>query len=88
MLRHAEDVDDAKRLDEVKRKLDAERIHKQRDVDREVADHDVTLMQEMFDPDGNVPASVEGEDDNEVTENKNEESNTFEDWTAQGGEDD
>jgi hypothetical protein len=88
MLRHAEDVDDAKRLDEVKRKLDAERIHKQRDVDREVADHDVTLMQEMFDPDGKVPASVEGEEDNEVTEKKRENANTWENGTAQGGDDD
>jgi len=62
MLKLNEDVDNAKRLDEVKTQLDSERISKQRDVDREVARHDQTLVEEMLDPDGEVPAGVELED--------------------------
>ncbi|WP_424001202.1 hypothetical protein ACOZ4I_15730 [Haloarcula salina] len=71
MVQYAEDVDDAKRFDEVKQQLDGERISKQRDVDREVADHDRTLVEGMLDPDEKVPAAVDdGETDDEVTERK------------------
>ncbi|WP_254271091.1 hypothetical protein [Haloarcula marina] len=71
MLQYAEDVDDAKRFDELKQKLDGERMRKQRDVDREVAAHDRTLVEGMYDPDEKVPAAdLDAETDDEVTEGK------------------
>ncbi|WP_135304120.1 hypothetical protein [Haloarcula amylovorans] len=73
MVAYAEDVDDAKRFDEVKSQLDGERISKQRDVDREVADHDRTLVEGMLDPDEQIPAAVEdGESDDDVTGKRRE----------------
>ena len=69
MVKYAGDVDDAKRFEEVKQQLDGERISKQRDVDREVADHDRTLVEGMLDPDEKVPAAVEDDQaDDEVTD--------------------
>ncbi|PSQ06657.1 hypothetical protein BRC92_00365 [Halobacteriales archaeon QS_4_69_31] len=87
MLQYAEDVDDAKRLDEVKEQLDSERVQKQRDVDEKVAKHDRTLVEEMLDPDNEVPAAVEREEfvDDEVTRHRREES---EGAVADGGEPD
>jgi hypothetical protein len=63
MVQLSEDIDDAKRFDEVKDQLDSERVQKQREVDREVARHDSTLLQEMLDPSEDVPAAVEFGDD-------------------------
>jgi hypothetical protein len=62
MVRAAEDIDDAKRFDELKAQLDSERVRKQRDVDQEVARHDATLVEEMLDPDEAVPAAVDDPD--------------------------
>jgi len=77
MLRFAEDVDNAHRFDELKSQIDRERLNKQRDVDREVQRHDRTLVEEMEDPDENVPAAIEKVDDGdeEVTERRREKSN-------------
>jgi len=69
LVNYAEDVDDAKHFDEVKQQLDGERISKQREVDREVADHDRTLVEGMLDPEDKIPAAVEdGDDPDEIAE--------------------
>jgi len=87
MLNFAEDVDDAKRFDELKRQIDKERLNKQRDVDREVRNHDRTLVEESYDPDENVPAAIEQEDysDDEVVEQRRENGTTA---VPDGGDDD
>jgi hypothetical protein len=87
MLRFAEDVDDAKRFDELKEQIDKERINKQRDVDKEVQNHDKTLVEEMLDPDDNVPAAIEKEDyaDDEVVQKRRENSTEI---ATDGGDDD
>ena len=86
MLNFSEDVDDAKRFDEVKQQLDSERISKQRDVDREVANHDRTLVEDMLDPDGEIPAAVDADEyaDDEVVDKRR----TNSDALADGGESD
>ncbi|WP_226010518.1 hypothetical protein [Halomicrobium salinisoli] len=88
MLQFAEDVDDAKRFDEVKEQLDSERVQKQRDVDREVADHDRTLVEEMLDPDAEVPAAVDVDEyaDDEVTDHRRTNGNG--DLPSGGADDD
>lgn len=70
MIQYVEDVDDAKRFEEVKEQLDNERISKQRQIDREVANHDSTLVEGMVDPDGNVPAAVETDADEEIVDDR------------------
>ncbi|MFC6757881.1 MULTISPECIES: hypothetical protein [Haloarcula] len=63
MARFEEDVDDAKHFDELKEKLDEQRIDKQRDIDREVKDHERTVFEKLLDRDEKVPASVASDAD-------------------------
>ncbi|MBX0323872.1 hypothetical protein EGH21_12610 [Halomicroarcula sp. F13] len=76
MVQFAEDVDDAKHLEEVKDQLDRERVRKQRAIDEKVADHDRTLIEESYDPDGEVPAAIRNDDtDESVTDHRREATN-------------
>ncbi|MBO4248371.1 hypothetical protein IL252_11155 [Halomicrobium sp. IBSBa] len=86
MVKYAEDVDDAKHLSEVKEQLDRERVRKQRDVDEKVSDHDRTLVEEILDPDEEVPAAMrDGDgDDEDLTESRRENPPA----TADGGDSD
>ncbi|WP_436931670.1 hypothetical protein [Halosimplex halobium] len=84
MFALAEDVDDAKTLDEAKKQLDRERVQKQRKIDEEVEDHDRTLLEEMMDPDEKIPAPTARSDDedSEVVDRRRESS---EGATSEGG---
>lgn len=84
MFALAEDVDDAKTLDEAKEQLDRERVRKQRTIDEEVEKHDRTLVEEMLDPDEDIPAPTADSDDtdDEVVDRRRESS---EGATSEGG---
>jgi hypothetical protein len=87
MLQFAEDSDDAMRNEELKDALDSERIHKKRDVDKEVARQGRSIIEKMFDPQESIGRAAEagtGEEDNEVTEKR---SRSFAvDEPTEGGE--
>jgi hypothetical protein len=92
MIGLSEDIDNAKRFSELRDKLDQERITKQRDVDRQVAQHDDTLLSGMLDPDGNIPAAESEDDHDPNTEDPDNDRNTpgfpDETGTGAGGDDD
>lgn len=86
MINFSEDLDDAKRFDEVKDQLDRERVQKQRAIDREVANHDQTLVEEMLDPEGAVPATVERDDDELVLDDEVVDEDARENGSLFGGD--
>lgn len=90
MVGLSEDIDNAKRFDELRQRLDEERISKQRDVDQQIAEHDGTLLSGMLDPDGNIPAAEAedngGESDTEDPDNDDKALYFPDDGTSPGGE--
>ncbi|ELZ23490.1 hypothetical protein C475_14493 [Halosimplex carlsbadense 2-9-1] len=74
MFALAEDVDDAKTLDDARDQIDKLRVQKQRKIDEEVEDHDRTLLEEMMDPDEEIPAPTARSDDedSEVVDRRRE----------------
>jgi len=71
----SEDVDAAKTLDQAKTQLDKERVRKQQDIEREIENHDRTLVKEMLDPDEDVPAAIDsGDGDDDIVDRQRENS--------------